>query len=71
MSYRVPDSANKIIKVHRIASGKNLMCDYAVSPTTHLSLVSLHNSDIPQSIVYEYEELDSSFKKIGDKDEEE
>lgn len=70
-SYRVPDSANKIIKVHRIASGKNLMCDYAVSPTTHLSLVSLHNSDIPQSIVYEYEELDSSFKKIGDKDEEE
>ena len=47
------------------------MSDYSITPTTHLSLVALHNSEIPQSIVYELEELDASFKKIGDKDEEE
>lgn len=70
-SYRVPNSANKIIQIHRIESGKNLMSDYSVSPSTHLSLVALHNSEIPQSIVAEYEEIDSSFKKMGDKDEEE
>lgn len=70
-TWRVPDSANKVIRIHRIESGKLLMSDYSVTPTTHLSLVALHNSDIPQSIVYELEELDASVRKRGDKNEEE
>lgn len=64
-SYRVPESAGKIIRIHRIECGKNLMSDYSVAPMTHHSLVALHNSEIPQSIVAEMEELDDEAHSIG------